>query len=101
MMAFIIFVLRSIHSVLDESVPIWEPRVYRRTVVALRTRWHRSRLARSNLWDEVVPALLKLAPRFNAVTVASITHNGNYWCDPRCALLPESVQTRPERILWL
>ena len=97
MTAFIIFVLRSIHSIIDESVPIWEPRVYGRTAVALRASWRRSRLVRSKLWDEVVPALLKLAPRFNAVTVASITRNGNQWC----VLLPESVQTRPERILWL
>ena len=97
MTAFVIFNLRGIYRTIDESAHAWDERRYWKKAEALRESWRWSRtaadklegLVRAGQWSKVPAALLELVPRFNNVTVASITRNADWWCGALGALLDE------------
>ncbi len=101
MTAFVVFNLRGIYATIDDSAQVWEERRYWKKAEALRETWRWShtaadrleRLVLADQWDRVVPLLLELVPRFNGITISSITRNADWWCGALRALKEEAAAT--------
>ncbi len=99
MVAFLVVNLRGIYQTIDESAAAWDEKNYWKKAEALRERWRWSRTAarelealiRASDWDALPPRLLDLVPRFQDVTVRSITRNADWWCGAHRALLQDSA----------
>lgn len=95
MTAFLVFNLRGIYQTIDESAHAWDERNYWKKAETLREKWRWARTAadrlealiRAEQWEAVPPVLLELVPRFNGVTVTTITRDADWWCGARRALL--------------
>lgn len=95
MAAFLVFNLRDIYRTIDESAHAWDERNYWKKAEALRETWRWTRttadrletLIRTGRWDDVPPVLLELVPRFNTITVTTITRDADWWCGALRALL--------------
>ncbi len=94
MTAFLVFNLREIYKTIDESAQVWDERNYWKKAEGLREKWRWSRTAADRLealiladdWDAVPPLLLEMLPRFNQVTVTTITRDADWWCGAYRAL---------------
>ena len=101
MTAFLVFTLRAIYQIIDESAHAWDERTYWKKAEALRETWRWARTAadrlehliRANRWDEVPPVLLELVPHFNGITVTTITRDADWWCGALRALLHQTKNT--------
>lgn len=101
MTAFVVFNLRGVYETIDDSAQVWEERRYWKKAESLRETWRWSRMAADRLerlvladqWDRVVPVLLELVPRFNGITVSSITRNADWWCGALRALKDAAAAT--------
>lgn len=95
MTAFLVFNLRDIYRTIDESAHAWDERNYWKKAEALRETWRWTRTAadrleallRAGQWDAVPPVLIDLVPRFNSITVTTITRDADWWCGALRALL--------------
>lgn len=102
MAAFVVFNLRGVYATIDDSAQVWEERRYWKKAESLRETWRWSRTAADRLerlvladqWDRVVPLLLELVPRFNGVTISSITRNADWWCGALRALKEGTPENR-------
>ncbi len=100
MTAFLIFNLRDVFRVIDNSAQVWEDRSYWRKAERLREKWRWTvraadrleALVRADLWPEVPSELLALVPRFGGVTVVNVTRNADWWCGAKRALLAQDPQ---------
>ncbi len=105
MAAFLVFNLRDIYRTIDESAHAWDERNYWKKAEALREKWRWARTAadqlealiRAHRWDEAPPLLLQLLPRFNAITVTTITRDADWWCGALRALLRGSAAEKAGR----
>ncbi len=94
MAAFFVLNLRGIYETIDESAQAWDERNYWKKAEALRDKWRWSRSAADELealilsdrWGEVPPLLIRLIPKFNDVTITSITRDADWWCGALKAL---------------
>lgn len=101
MTAFVVFNLRGVYATIDDSAQVWEEKRYWKKAESLRETWRWSRTAADRLerlvladqWDSVAPLLLELLPRFNGVTVSSITRNADWWCGALRALKEAAAAT--------
>jgi hypothetical protein len=95
MVAFVVWNLYGIYRTIEDSANTWDDKGYWRKAEALRERWRWAQTAarelealiRENAWTDVPPALVALVPRFQDVTVRSITRNADWWCGAERALL--------------
>ncbi len=100
MTAFLVFNLRDIYQTIDESAHAWDERNYWKKAEGLREKWRWTRTAadrlekliRANRWDDVPLVLLELVPRFNSITVTTITRDADWWCGALRALLRQSKE---------
>lgn len=92
--AFLVLNLQGIRETIEDSAQSWEDRGYWDKAEKLRARWRWSRFAADELaacvvedrWDEVTPLLMNLVPRFQKVTVATMTRDADWWCGAARAL---------------
>ena len=102
MAAFLVFNLRAVYRIIDESGHAWDERGYWKKAEALRETWRWSRTAAADLekliragqWDAVPPLLISLVPHFNTISVTTITRDADWWCGALRALLRESEEKR-------
>jgi hypothetical protein len=107
MVAFLIWNLYGIYRTIDESAQTWDEKGYWRKAEELRHRWLWARdlareledLLRDDAWDAVAPQLVTLVPRFQDVTVRSITRNADWWCGAHRALLNAEPRSGFEALL--
>jgi len=98
MCAFLVFNLRGIYEVIDDSAQVWNERNYWKKAEALRHKWRWAALAAEELrdlivggkWQLVPPALIDLIPHFQGVNVQTITRTPDWWVGAYRALLKES-----------
>lgn len=101
MAAFLVVNLRNIYKSIDESAQAWDERNYWKKSEALRAKWRWSHLAANELeklllkkkWDEIPPALIRLIPHFNGVTISTITRNSDWWVGAYSALQRASAKS--------
>ena len=99
MAAFLVHNLRGIYRTIDESAQAWDERGYWRKAERLRADWLWSRtvadeldaLIRAEQWEALPARLIALVPRFDDVTVKSITRNADWWCGALRALLRDTA----------
>ena len=95
MAAFLVFNLRDVYQIIDESAQSWDDRRYWKKAEALRAKWRWAPLAadaleariRAGEWAAVPPLLIELVPHFSGVTVTAITRDADWWCGAHRALL--------------
>jgi hypothetical protein len=95
MTAFLVWNLQAIYRTIDDSAATWDEKGYWRRAEQLRNRWlwaqtaarELEALLRADRWPEVPPKLVALLPRFQDVTVRSITRNADWWCGALRAVL--------------
>ncbi len=95
MAAFLVFNLRDIYQIIDESAQAWDERGYWRKAEKLRDDWRWTHLAAKDLdtlirkqrWQDVPVKLIELVPHFQSVTVTTITRDADWWCGAHRALL--------------
>ncbi|MDT0631313.1 hypothetical protein RQM47_04965 [Rubrivirga sp. S365] len=93
--AFLAFHLRGIEGTIEGSAQSWDDRGYWKKAEALRedyrwTRWTAESLEEllvAQRWDEVVPVLLDLVPRFADVNVSKMTRDADQWVGAYRALV--------------
>jgi hypothetical protein len=95
MTAFLVWNLHEIYRTIDDSAGTWDEKGYWQKAEKLRDRWlwaqtaarELETLVREDRWTEVPPRLVALVPRFQDVTVRSITRDADWWCGALRALL--------------
>ncbi len=98
MLAFLVFNLRDIYQIIDESAHAWDERNYWKKAEGLREKWRWTRTAADRLealilaerWNDVPEMLLSLVPHFQGVTVTSITRDADWWCGAHRALVRQA-----------
>ena len=93
--AFLAFHLRGIEETIEGSAQSWDDRGYWKKAEALReeyrwTRWTADDLEKrivADQWDQVVPVLLDLVPRFADVNVGKMTRDADQWVGAHRALV--------------
>ncbi len=101
MAAFLVFNLRDIYRIIDESAHAWDERNYWKKAEALREKWRWCRTVADELerllldeaWEAVPAALLALVPHFQQVTVTTITRDADWWCGAYRALVRQKRTT--------
>ena len=94
MCAFLVFNLRDIYRIIDESAHAWDERNYWKKSEKLRHDWRWARLAADELesrildnrWSDVPEYLITLVPHFSGISVSSITRDADWWCGALRAL---------------
>ena len=97
MSAFLVFNLRDIYRIIDESAQVWDERNYWKKSEKLRHDWRWSRLAADqiaktiiqNRWSELPEFLISLVPHFSSISVSTITRDSDWWCGAHRALQKE------------
>lgn len=97
MAAFLVFNLRDIYQIIDESAQTWDEKGYWRKAEKLRDDWRWAHLAAQELdgmirqqqWHGLPMKLIELVPHFSGVTVTTITRDADWWCGALRALLRE------------
>ncbi len=97
MAAFLVFNLRDIYQIIDESAQTWDEKGYWRKAEKLRDDWRWAHLAAQELdamirqqqWQALPMKLIELVPHFSGVTVTTITRDADWWCGALRALLRE------------
>jgi len=95
MVAFLAWNLSGIYRTIDDSANTWDDKGYWRKAETLRERWRWAQtgareletMIRAKQWADVPLKLVTLVPRFQDVTVRSITRNADWWCGAERALL--------------
>ena len=94
MCAFLVFNLRDIYRIIDESAQSWDDRNYWKKSEKLRHDWRWARIAADEVearivdsrWSEMPEYLISLVPRFDSISVSSVTRNADWWCGALRAL---------------
>jgi hypothetical protein len=94
MVAFLVFSLRGIGETIEESAHAWDERNYWKKAEALREKWRWTRTGADELerlilaghWGEVPELLLDFLPRFQSITITSVTRDADWWCGALRAL---------------
>jgi hypothetical protein len=97
MTAFLIFNLREIYKVIDESAQAWDERNYWKKAEGLREKWRWTRiisdkltkLVVANKWQRVPEAMFELIPHFQSITIVKLTRDSDWWIGAHAALLKE------------
>ncbi|MCY3630420.1 MAG: hypothetical protein F4065_01685 [Rhodothermaceae bacterium] len=95
MVALFIFSLRGIYATIEGSADVWDERNYWKRAEALRNDWRWSEkaadtletLIRQDEWRKIPDIMMELFPRFQKVTIVTITRNADHWCGALKALL--------------
>ncbi len=97
MTAFLIFNLREIYKVIDESAQAWDERNYWKKSEALREKWRWTRiiadkltkLVVANKWQRIPEVMFELIPHFQGITIVKLTRDSDWWIGAYTALLKE------------
>ena len=97
MTAFLIFNLREIYKVIDESAQAWDERNYWKKAEALREKWRWTRiisdkltkLVVANKWQRLPEVMFELIPHFQSITIVKLTRDSDWWMGAYAALLKE------------
>ncbi len=97
MTAFLIFNLRDIYKVIDESAQAWDERNYWKKAEGLREKWRWTRiisdkltkLVVANKWQRVPEDMFELIPHFQSITIVNLTRDSDWWIGAYTALLKE------------
>lgn len=97
MTAFLIFNLRDIYTVIDESAQAWDERNYWKKSEALREKWRWTRiisdkltkLVVANKWQRIPEVMFELIPHFQSITIVKLTRDSDWWIGAHTALLKE------------
>lgn len=100
MTAFLIFNLREIYKIIDESAQAWDERNYWKKAEGLREKWRWTRiiadkltkLVVANKWQRVPEAMFELIPHFQSITIVKLTRDADWWMGAHAALLKEQKE---------
>ncbi len=100
MTAFLIFNLREIYKVIDESAQAWDERNYWKKAEGLREKWRWTRilsdklakLAVASKWQRIPDVMFELLPYFQSITIVKLTRDSDWWIGAYAALLKEQKQ---------
>lgn len=94
MCAFLVFNLRDIYRIIDQSAQAWDERNYWKKSEKLRHDWRWARMGADELealvlndrWREIPEFLIRLVPYFSSISVSAITRDADWWCGALRAL---------------
>ena len=100
MTAFLIFNLREIYKIIDESAQAWDERNYWKKAEGLREKWRWTRiiadkltkLVVANKWQRVPETMFELIPHFQSITIVKLTRDADWWMGAHAALLKEQKE---------
>ena len=101
MTAFLIFNLREIYKVIDESAQAWDEKNYWKKAEGLREKWRwtriisdkLTRLAVAGKWQRVPEVMFELIPHFQGITIVKLTRDSDWWIGAYGALLKEQQRS--------
>lgn len=100
MVAVVIFSLRAIEATVEESAVAWEKRGYWKKADDFQQKWwwcslssnSLEKLVRSDNWEQIPEALVKLFPHFSDIKINRLTRDPGDWIGMYSKLMRE--QTR-------
>lgn len=102
MTAFMIFNLREIYKVIDESAQSWDERNYWKKAEGLRAKWSWTRIIADKLtklviagkWQRVPEVMFEMIPHFQSITIVKLTRDSDWWIGAHAALLKEQEEKK-------
>ena len=102
MTAFLIFNLREIYKVIDESAHAWDERNYWKKAEGLRETWRWTRIIADKLtklvvmnkWQRIPEVMFELIPHFQNITIVKLTRDPDWWMGAHAALLKEESKVK-------